>query len=109
MAFTLFLCKLGFLGKDLGTHDLAYACKLNSCVHRRSSVHDVVTQKPEFKFFFFGFVSALTSVFYVASFSYVSNSITIFLPFNMFVSYHMGRLGFLNVNAIHSHVYALMP
>ena len=25
---------LGFLGKDLRTHDLAYAHKLNSCVRR---------------------------------------------------------------------------
>ena len=25
---------LGFLGKDLCMHDLASACRLNSCVHR---------------------------------------------------------------------------
>ena len=32
--FALFLCKLGFLDKDLHTHDLAYSHKLNSCVGR---------------------------------------------------------------------------
>ena len=88
-------------------HDLAYARKLDSCVHR--PVLACMMLLPKNPNFFFGFVFTLTSVFYVASFSYVSNSITVFLPFNMFVSYHMGRLGFLNVNAIHSHVHALMP
>ena len=34
LVFALFLCWLGFLGKDLRTHDLAYTRRLNSCVCR---------------------------------------------------------------------------
>ena len=34
LASALFLCKLGFVGKDLRTHDLACAHRLNSCVRK---------------------------------------------------------------------------
>ena len=47
LASALFVCKLGFLGKDLRTHDLAYGTqdelmRTQTC----SSMRDVVTQKP---------------------------------------------------------------
>ena len=34
LASALFLCKLGFVGKDLHTHDQAYAHKLNARVRK---------------------------------------------------------------------------
>ena len=34
LVIALFLCWLGFLGKDLHMHDLACACRLNSCRRR---------------------------------------------------------------------------
>ena len=109
LASALFLSKLGFLGKDLCMHDLACTCRLYSCIHRLVLASVMFLPK---NLIFVCFVTALTCVFSVASFSYVSSPITICLPFNMFVCYHMSRLGFrlrfLNVNTIHSHVHALM-
>ena len=34
LTFAQFLCKLGFSGRDLHMHDVAYARRLNSCVRR---------------------------------------------------------------------------
>ena len=88
LACALFLCKLDFLAKDLHTHGLAYARRLNSCIRRPVLACMMpLPRNPNFCLF----VSTFTCVFYVALFLNVSSPITICLPINMFVCCHMCR------------------
>ena len=109
LAFALFLCKLGFLGKDLHTHDLAYARKLNSCVHR-PVLACVMPLPRNANFCLFCFCTHMCILCSLLFMCFKPHNY--FLPFNMFVYCHMCRLGFrlgfLNVNMIHSHGHALM-
>ena len=105
LASSLFLCKLGFLGKDLSMHDIACAHRLNSCVCR--PVLTCVMLLPRnlnfCLFCFYTHICILCSLLFICFKPHKC-----LFTFNMFVCYHMCRLGFHNVNTIHSHVPALM-
>ena len=84
-------------------HGLAYACRLNSCVRR--PVLACMMPLPR-TLIFVCFVSTFTCLFRVASFSYILSPITACPSFNMFVYYHMFRLGFYACFLLRCHEHA---